>query len=456
MANHKPLSGQRISVIGLGKSGRGAAELAAYLGANVFISDPGNSPNLASNLKELKKIGITGELGQHSEKVYAQDLMILSPGVPNYATVVKTAQSKGVPVVGEIEFASRNINYPIAAVTGSNGKTTTVHILQNMCQSRSVHGALGGNVGVSFSSLVLQDLRHPDNKRIYVLEISSFQMEFIQTFAPDYALFLNLSPDHLDRYPSIDVYYRAKLDMVKYCNSRTTVIYNQDDPKLESFFGNSDFKLEPFSMAPSPELRFEIDQNMILSGEPRNPLVDVKDISLPGYHNLSNLLAAATCASCIGIREKHIAEVMRSFRSIPHRLEKIRTVDQVEYYNDSKATNVESVKVALASFSKPIILILGGKDKGGDFTQLIPFIHSVKAVIVYGKARNIIETALRDAVRPRMVLGLKDAVLLSHELASPGDIVLLSPGCASFDQFTDFEERGDRFRDWVNELEQAA
>ncbi|NOZ75749.1 MAG: UDP-N-acetylmuramoyl-L-alanine--D-glutamate ligase [FCB group bacterium] len=455
MKSGTQLRGKRISVIGLGKSGRSAARLARTLGADVFISDPASSDTLESRLMNLKEMGIEGELGQHSARLYEADVMVISPGVPKNAEIVQKAQALDIPVIGEIEFAFQQSAYPVVAVTGSNGKTTTVHILAAMCRTDSVHGKLGGNMGVPFSELILEDLSDPDPRRLYVLEISSFQMEFIQTFAPKIAVFLNLTPDHLDRYSSVTEYYQAKLDMVKFCTGEDTVVFNQDDPKLHSYFSESICHLEPFTMAPSDESRFELVQDSVMTGHPREKLLDVSEISLPGYHNLSNMLAAATCASCLGISPAHIASVMKSFQSIAHRLEHIRTVNEVDYFNDSKATNVDSVKVALASFSRPVLLILGGKDKGGDFAQLIPYMHNVKAIIVYGQARQIIETALRDAVRPFLVEGLKDAVWLSYELAGPGDIVLLSPGCASFDQFSNFEERGIRFRKWVEELKAA-
>jgi len=442
MATSQPLVNKRISIIGLGKSGQSAANLAHFLGASVFVSDPSTSESLQTVLNDFQQRGIEGELGEHSSRIYDADVLVVSPGVPRDANVIMDAQKQGIPVIGEIEFAYQHCSYPVVAVTGSNGKTTTVHILQAMCQSDSIHGKLGGNMGVPFSSLVQEDIQHPDPKRLYILEISSFQMEFIQTFAPTIAIFLNLTPDHLDRYSSVSEYYQAKLDMVMYCPTDTTVIYNQDDPKLYSYFHESPYHLEPYTMTLSDETRFELVQDTVMAGHPREKVVEVSDISLPGYHNLSNLIAAATCASCLDISMSHIAHVMKTFKSIPHRLESVRIVNDVEYFNDSKATNVDSVKVALASFSREVVLILGGKDKGGDFSQLIPYTHNVKAIIVYGQARHLIETALRDAVRPHVVEGLKDAVLLSYELASPGDIVLLSPGCASFDQFSNFEERG--------------
>ncbi|MFQ6615051.1 MAG: Mur ligase family protein, partial [Fidelibacterota bacterium] len=257
------LHGKRISVIGMGKSGQGAARLAHALGARVFISDPASSEPLKSTLKHLHRMGIKGELGHHGDRVFTADLMVISPGVPKDAAVVQEARSRNIPVIGEIEFAFQQAAYPVVAVTGSNGKTTTVYILEAMCRTNTIHGKLGGNMGIPFSDLVREDLTDPDPKRLYILEISSFQMEFIQTFAPRIGVFLNLTPDHLDRYVSVADYFQAKLDMVKYCTEKDTVVFNRDDPKLHSYFHESRFHLEPFTMTPSEETRFELIRDSV-------------------------------------------------------------------------------------------------------------------------------------------------------------------------------------------------
>ncbi|NOZ04074.1 MAG: UDP-N-acetylmuramoyl-L-alanine--D-glutamate ligase [FCB group bacterium] len=445
------IADRSVVVIGLGRSGLGAARLAHYVGADVFVSDPGFARQLQHNLGLLSPLGIEGELGDHSDRIYAADLWVISPGVPRDAKIVNIARQKDIPIVSEIEFASWFTQSPIIAVTGSNGKTTTVNILNAMCQSENVHGVMAGNIGIPFSQKVLEELQNPDPLRTYILEISSFQMEFIDRFKPHFAVYLNISPDHLDRHYTFEEYLNRKLDMSRNLTERDYIIYNADDPVLSKHLSSHSATTIPFSLQPHSDTIFSINQTCIHDRQ-HEKLIDLDRIALPGRHNLANLLAAATTAHVMGIPKEIIARACATTTSIEHRLEKVTDINGVTYFNDSKATNVDSVKVALDSFSQPIILILGGKDKGGDFTQLIPHTHNTKAVIAYGQARQKIVAALEDAVRPIPVMGLKEAVTLSQELAGPGDVVLLSPGCASFDQFDNYEERGKKFKEWVREL----
>lgn len=446
------ISGNRVVVIGLGRSGSGAAKLAHFLGADVLISDPSTTDSVFSQAEELTAMGIKTETGGHSQAIYNADLMVVSPGVPRQAECIRHAQKNNIPVVGEIEFASWFTQAPIIAVTGSNGKTTTVHILANMCQSDQVRGVLAGNVGSAFSHHVMAELQSPDPQRVYILEISSFQMEFILHFRPKISVFLNISPDHLDRHGTMEEYIDAKLNMMSNLTEDDWVIYNEDDPLLNHHFTGMTLSCIPFSIEKSSNM-FSCDDQVYFKQE---PFIRFDEITLPGPHNLANLIAAGTAASLIGINKEQLRDVFSTFKAIAHRMEKVARVDDVEYINDSKATNVDAVKVALQSYSQPIILILGGKDKGGDFAQLLPHTHNVKTVLAYGQARDLIAAALADAVRLSTMESLKDAVHLSHELARPGDIVLLSPGCASFDQFNGYEERGDKFKTWANELGKAA
>jgi UDP-N-acetylmuramoylalanine--D-glutamate ligase len=445
------LTGRKVTVIGLGRSGFAAARLAHHLGARVFVSDPADTEALRNRLDQLRSLGISGETGTHSDRIYTADLWILSPGVPKDTPQVQAALEKGIPVVGEVEFASWFTNAPLLAVTGSNGKTTTVHLLTAMCQTEQMHGIMAGNIGIPFSGEVLKELTRPDPGRVYVLEISSFQMEFITHFRPRVAVFLNITPDHLDRHPSMEDYIAAKLNMVKNQTSADFVVYNADDPILREAFQAPTATPIPFALSPVPEALYHLNRVRVYNPD-REVMVDLEAIRLPGRHNLANLLAAATAAHLIGIPDEKIAQVFRTFTAVEHRLEPVTEIDGVTFVNDSKATNVDAVKVALDSYSRPIILILGGRDKGGDFRLLLPHTHNVKAVIAYGEARGKIVTALRDAVRLHPVGGLKEAVTLSRRLASPGDVVLLSPGCASFDQFDNYEQRGKRFKTWVREL----
>jgi len=445
----------KITVIGMSRSGMAAAYLAQQLGALVFVSDSTDNPTTRSNLQKLQESGINGEIGGHNDDIFTTDLWVLSPGIPEDSTLVKSAQDRHIPIVSEIEFASWFTDAPIIAVTGSNGKTTTVHALTEMCQSDTIHGVLAGNMGVPFAKKVLADLISPDPARVFILEISSFQMEFILHFQPRIAVFLNISPDHLDRYPSMNEYITAKLKMAANLDSKDFIVFNLDDKILSDKLKSDKTWMVPFSIKPYSETTYFINKDKIYNFE-HAMLIPLDAVALPGPHNSANLLAAATAAHLIGIPDDTIATVMQTFRGVPHRLEEVAVVDGITYVNDSKATNLDAVKVALQSYPGPIILILGGKDKGGDFTELIPFFtDKIKLIIAIGQARPKILAALRDAARPRSVEGLRDAVKITRESAKPGDVVLLSPGCASFDQFRDFEDRGDQFREIVMELDKV-
>ncbi len=449
------LKDTRVTVLGLGQSGLAAAKLAAHLGADVFASDNQSADKLTPALKLLDKWKIDYETGGHF-KIYDSDLVIVSPGIAQQAEILSKCRRKNIPLVSEIEFAAWFTTAPIIAVTGSNGKTTTVKLLEKMTQTDNFHGILAGNVGIPFSEKVLHDLIYRDLKRVFVLEISSFQMEHTIHFKPFISVFLNISEDHLDRYKNMQEYIQAKMQMAKLQSKGDYIIYNDDDPVLRKSFSTASAALVPFGLNSSIEKIFNINKTKIYD-EKHATLINLDQVVLPGRHNLANALAAATAAKILGISKAHIRDVMSTFPGVEHRLEKVARINGVTYYNDSKATNLDAVKVALDSFSRPILLILGGKDKGGDFTQLLPQTHNkVKGIIAYGQAREKISIALRDAVRLEKAHSLKTAVEISYLRAEPGDIVLLSPGCASFDQFSNFEERGKSFKKIIEGLDREA
>ncbi len=454
--NNINIQDARIAVIGLSRSGFAAARLAFRLGANVFASDSGAGQAASANLAKLEKIGLSGETGGHSDRIFAADLWILSPGIAQDSELVRKAQANNIPIVSEVEFASWFTEAPILAVTGSNGKTTTVHALALMCRTDSINGVLAGNMGVPFAEKVLADLDAPDPQRVFVLEISSFQAEFLRHFRPKVSVFLNITPDHLDRYPSMEAYINAKLNMAVNNSGEDKIVFNADDPILAEKLKNVKAELVPFSLSDHSAQKYYLKKDKIYTFE-HATLTTLAAVALPGPHNYSNLLAAATAAHLIGLPDQQIAAVMQTFRGVPHRLEDVGTIAGVRYINDSKATNLDAVKVALQSYPGPIILILGGKDKGGDFRELLPYFkNKVKQVIAIGQAQARILAALRDAERPVCVDGLGDAVKITRESALPGDLVLLSPGCASFDQFRDFEDRGDQFRAMVQRMKESA
>ena len=447
------LKSKRVSVIGLARSGVAAAKLAQELGAHVFVSDQSDSNDVKQALDKLQDFGIKGELNGHSESIYNADLWVISPGVPKDAEIIQNAQAKNIPVISEIEFASWFTMAPIVAVTGSNGKTTTVHMLNEMYQSDDIEPILSGNVGNPFSDCVRHDLSKPNPKRVHVLEISSFQMEFIQHFKPYISLFLNLSPDHLNRYKDMDDYVSAKMNMWSNQTQDDFLVFNADDDLLAKRIVPANAKKIAFSLKSDTNVLFKLNATKIYDQE-HATLINLDDIALPGKHNLSNYLGAATAATLLGIASSKIADVMKSFCGVPHRLEHVENINGVIYINDSKATNVDAVKVALDSFNSPILLILGGRDKGGDFLSLYPHTHNVKEVLTIGESEEAIATVLGDAVRLRSCGSLKSAVEVAHSNAQTGDVVLLSPGCASFDQFDNFEHRGNVFRSLVKGLKE--
>ncbi len=449
--NISDIQNRSISVIGLGQSGIAIARLAKYLDSKVFISDSSESYLVKQNLESLQSIGIDGEIGGHSDKIFNTDLMVISPGVAAGSLIILEAQKRSIKVIGEIEFASLFTNSLIIGVTGSNGKSTTVNALVEMCQTDKIHGVLAGNIGVPFSGKVLDELQNPDSKRVYILEISSFQMEFIEHFHPFISIFLNISPDHLDRHKTFDNYLKAKLRLAENQTEKDYLIFNADDQFLIDAFKTHKANKLTFGPEYSDLSLYSVNNSKIINREYAT-LTQLKNIGLPGQHNIYNLLAAASGAHYLGISDAKIANVMQSFKGIPHRLEYITKINGIEYINDSKATNIDAVKVAIESYEKPIILILGGLAKGNDFAELLIFRNKIKHIITYGDARELIHKELSTKYTVSKTELLQDAVKLSVQKADRGEIVLLSPGCASFDQFKNFEDRGIKFTQWVREL----
>jgi UDP-N-acetylmuramoylalanine--D-glutamate ligase len=446
------IKGLKIVILGLGISGCGAASLANFMGANVFISEINKTKANTEKLNNFISLGMDGEIGFHSDKIFAADLWIVSPGISQDSEIITDAKNRNIQICSEVEFASWFTNIPIIAITGSNGKTTTAHALNQMCQTDKIHSVLAGNVGTSFSEKVLKERSGKTQNQLYVLEISSFQMEFIKHFKPYIAIYLNISPDHLDRYPSMDQYIFAKMQMIKNQTGEDYIIYNWDDETLRLKFQDPQLNLIPFSRIDQSHSTYKVNNSTIFLEE-HAELINLDQIKLPGPHNLSNLLAAATAAHIIGIADDKIVDIMKSFAGIEHRLEFVRKLRGVDFINDSKATNMDAVEVAVQSYDKPLILILGGKDKGADFSKLNPYQSKIRSILAYGDARTTINAVLGEQITTHKFENLREAVIQSMTLAVQGDCVLLSPGCASFDQFLNFEDRGNQFKDWVKALD---
>ena len=443
--------GTRISIIGAGKSGIAAAKLGKHLGSEIFISDNNDSPGIQKNVENF-----SNETGVHSEKVLDAHLIVISPGVPESIPIIQECCEQNIPIVSEIEFASWFTTSPLLALTGSNGKTTTVHLLHEMCVSDGQTSLLGGNVGIPFSENVLWELTSNINSPVHVLELSSFQLEHVQLFSPNVSGILNISPDHMERYANIDEYVSKKIKLAEQTQKSGWVVYNADDPILAQSLKNIPRSVL-FSLTQNPECHFKLNASKVYTGETESPniLFELEDTKLKGLHNLQNILAAATMAHSFDISRSAIQDTIMNFTPIHHRLEWIGNINNVDYFNDSKATNIAATRAAIESFDDNLILILGGQDKGStDFLQLSPVMKNrVKLIIAYGEAGSKIKNQLETEFQMNYLEKFNDAVMQAYEQSEPGDTILLSPACTSFDQFLNYEERGDEFNLIITKLE---
>jgi UDP-N-acetylmuramoylalanine--D-glutamate ligase len=444
--------GKKISVLGMARSGIACAGLLKRTGAEVFVSDIKDQGALSEETKRLEDLGIAFETGAHTSRVLSgKDFVVVSPGVPPDAPILRQAQDMGVPVLSEIEVAFWLTDAKIVGITGSNGKTTTVTLLGEMLKEDGREHRVAGNVGVPFSSVV----EEVSADGYLVLELSSFQLERIEEFKPYVACVLNVTPDHLDRHADFESYLEAKLRIVENQTEDDFVVLNADDetgPKLAQY-------------APSTKIYFSIksevgrgafvcDRKLYLrrNGDKKD-IIETGQIGIKGPHNLYNACAACAVCSVLKVSPDSMHRALVNFKGVEHRLEMVRTVSGVCFVNDSKATNVDSVWYALQSVPPPIILIAGGKDKGGDFSRLRKLVdENVKVLILIGEARQKIKDALGGLVRTVEADSLEQAVRLAFDKATQGDTVLLSPGCASFDMFKDYEHRGRVFKETVSSL----
>lgn len=443
----------RLVILGAGESGIGAAILGKQQGYDVFVSDAGRISEKYK--KELFDFEIEFEEGSHSEaRILEATEVMKSPGIPEKNEMVKKIRAKGIEVISEIELAYRfKGESKIVGITGSNGKSTCTSLIHHICVKAGLDAALVGNIGYSFAKQVALD-----PKPLYVAEISSFQLDDIKTFRPDVAVLLNITEDHLDRYDyRFENYIDSKFKIIENQTADDYFIYNLDDEvimrKLETLKPNTNPL--PFSMKQEVKKGGYIkgDQMMLRIQEERVSM-SIYDFALKGKHNNYNTMAAGIAAATLGIRKEKIREAVKDFQSLEHRMEHVATVRGVEFINDSKATNVNSTWYALESMNKPTILILGGTDKGNDYTLIEELVkEKVKAIVCMGLDNKKIVTAFKG-LAPVIVetANAKDAVEQSFKLAAKGDVVLLSPACASFDLFRNYEDRGTQFKEAVKEL----
>ena len=454
------LANQHIVVVGLGRSGLATTRFLIQKGANVTVTDMAAANMLSEQAHRARAMGATLKLGGHPSNLFDQaDLIVISPGVPHTIEALKNARAKGIEVIGEMELACRFIKEPIVAITGTNGKTTTSELIAHIFDCADRPFFLGGNIGTPLISYVTD----PNIKAsVLVVEVSSFQLDTIKTFHPKVALLLNISPDHFDRYLDMNAYLFSKGRIFENQTENDTVIYNGNDPRIlalipavvsqKKMFGhvavNSNDKEDEKALIDG--------YRILIQSNKRHPEhFDLSTSALRGSHNMENAAAAILAAKAFDVDNDSIKKALKTFTMKPHRLEPVSTIDGVVYVNDSKATNVDAVVRALASFTTPVVLIMGGRNKNNDFRQLWEYVSQhVVTLITYGEAGSDILTALEGACSGRNEIrqDFTDAVLLAHRLAQPGQTVLLSPACASFDQFEDYRQRGEAFRRIVESL----
>jgi UDP-N-acetylmuramoylalanine--D-glutamate ligase len=445
------LNNKRVLVVGLGKSGVASALFLKEHGARVTVSDTKSGDELRNEIPVLLDHGITVETGGHGERTFrGQDLIVVSPGVPVDAPLLVQARAMGEPVVGEIELAAQFLPGPIVAITGSNGKTTTTTLVGEIMTAGGFPTLVGGNIGTPAISLV----ERAERGTVFVLEISSFQLETIRTFRPEIAVVLNVTPDHLDRHRTFATYVDAKARIFENQDGRDFAVLNADDPTCVSMAART--KAQAFFFSRRKEVQqgaWVRDGNIVFRrSDVQREVLQVSEIPLKGAHNLENVLAAV-CASILGgCSPEEVRKAVQSFKAVEHRLEFVATIHGVDYYNDSKATNVDATIKALESFPANIHLILGGKDKGSDYTVLNDLLRQrVKRVYTIGAAAAKIESQIKG-VEVVHAETLDNAIRKANAASEPGDVVLLAPACASFDQFKNYEQRGKMFKEIVQGL----
>ena len=442
----------KLVILGGGESGVGSAVLGKLAGYDVFLSDAGELKEKYQ--KELGEHGIEFEQGGHDEaRIMGADEVMKSPGIPHKNEMVKKLMAKGVPLISEFELAYRHMGKSrMIGITGSNGKTTTTALTYHICREGGADCAMVGNIGNSIARQVALD-----PKELYVAEISSFQLDDIDQFRPDVAILTNITEDHLDRYDYMfENYIRSKFNIMKNQTSSDHFIYCEDDPVTVENLRHYPLNSNPLPLTMNRQLPKGafIKNNMMTVQTNETLTMSVFDFALKGKHNQYNTMAACVAASTVGIRKEKIRDAVKTFESLEHRMEPVANVRGVEFINDSKATNVNSTWFALESMNKPVILILGGVDKGNDYSLLFDLVkEKVKAVVCLGIDNTKLHKAFGNVVEVLVnTSSAEEAVKSAFHLASKGDVVLLSPACASFDLFSNYEDRGKQFKEAVKQL----
>jgi UDP-N-acetylmuramoylalanine--D-glutamate ligase len=440
--------GRRVLVVGLGRSGIAAAELLSSRGASVLANDLRPREALDEKALALEAKAVTLVLGSHPESLASEvDLVVTSPGVRTDLPLLVASRRAGVPVWGELELGFRELTGKVVAITGTKGKSTTASLLTAMLRASRKDVRLAGNIGAP----LVGELQGSSSETLFVLEVSSFQLETVDSFRPDVAVLLDVSPDHLDWHESFEAYLRAKERLFR----------NQMEDDWAVVFGGNPLTVAMAERARSKKWYFDLDclekvyPHLHLDGPwivrhedgVTTPLASLEEFQLVGRHNRSNAMAASAAAALLGVSGDAIEEAVAQFEGLPHALERVAVVNGVRFYNDSKATNVQAVRAALESFDGGILLILGGRFKGGDFAELLDLAaHKVKRVFAIGESREMVRDALASVAEVDLCPDLETAVMTAHRMAISGDVVLLSPAGSSFDMFRDYRDRGETFR----------
>lgn len=446
------LKGKKVLVVGLGKSGMAAAFFLRHRGAQVTVSDVRSAEALAKDIPALLDEGIMVEAGGHGLLTFRrQDLIVVSPGVPLDTPELVQARNLGLPIIGELELAARFLKGRILAITGSNGKTTTTALAGEILKEAGLHTLVGGNIGVPVVSLIEEST----DESWAVLEVSSFQLESTEEFRPAVAVILNITPDHLDRHGSFENYAGAKERIFARQQAGDALVLNADNARTAETAQRAPGRVYWFSIEHKVRKGAWIEDGYVVYRGAQDAEIEqvmrLGQIPLKGEHNVENVLAAVCAARLAGVPVEAIGRAIEKFQAVEHRLEYVATLHGVEYYNDSKATNVDATAKAVAAFSNGIHLILGGKDKGSDYTTLSPLLRErVRAVYTIGSAAEKIESQLRGVISIHSCETLDGAVNAAATAARPGEVVLLAPACSSFDQFENYEHRGRVFKELVS------
>lgn len=442
----------RCSVLGAARSGIAVAKLLREKGAAVFVSDQRPLDQLDEEALSLRSLGIELEGGGHSDRVLDCSLLVLSPGVPGDIPFVQEAGRRGIRVLSELEVASWFCRSPIVAVTGSNGKTTTTTLIGRILGDAKKKHVVAGNIGTAFSAVVL-DMAEED---IVVLEVSSFQLDHCETFRPKVSVILNVTEDHMDRYRhSMELYAASKARIFMNQSGDDTFVYCADDPWTIRIAAQAACRRLPFSTDTILQEGAWMEHGILMLGDQNGPkqVIPLEQMTIRGIHNARNAMAAVLVGSLFDVSIASMRATLRNFKGVEHRLEFVREHNGIRYYNDSKATNVDAVRYAIQAFSDPIILILGGRDKGNDYTLIQDLVRKhVKSILAIGESAQKVETAFHGIVPVHRASSMEGAVRLAAQEGRAGDVVLLSPACASFDWFKNYEHRGKVFKDLVNHL----